>query len=347
MAKLVIIGPMNVDGIPSSGDSVKNQFFLERFALFFDKVIPVDTAKWRNRPWVLFRLVLVLLLHKQAKVLLSVNPDSADKLIRIINRFRLPNDVFYWVVGGSFHIMIQEGKFSSTSYSSLKRIVVQGESMVLSLTESGLNNVVYLPNSKLIKHYGKRQNKDDGVTHFVFLSRIEEYKGCNVIFDSIDILNRKGYQGRFDVVFYGCMTNDNAYADSFRDSIVRHKETKYCGLLDLRDQKNYDVLALFDAMLFPTFWQGEGFPGVVIDAYISSLPIIATDWNLNRDVIEDGKTGWIIPPHDPEALAERMKYVIDNPQIVCEMSKECHTRAAQYDSRVVLSEENLHKIGLI
>ena len=113
------------------------------------------------------------------------------------------------------------------------------------------------------------------------------------------------------------------------------------------DTRNYDKLAKFDVMLFPTYWQGEGFPGVVIDAYIASLPIMATDWNLNRDVIEDGVTGWIIPPHDVNALAEKMKYAIDHPDEIRQMAQNCRKQAAKYDSRVVLSEDNLKKLCLI
>ena len=129
--------------------------------------------------------------------------------------------------------------------------------------------------------------------------------------------------------------------------IDSHPEAEYKGLLNLRDTQNYDELAKYDVMLFPTYWQGEGFPGIVIDAYIASLPIIASDWNLNKDVIEDDVTGWIIPTHDVEALTNRMKYAIDHPEEVKKMAETCRERVAQYDSRIVLSEENLKKLGLI
>ena len=344
---LVFIGPIGLGAIPKAGDSMKNQLFLERFLQVFNKVITVDTMSWKKRPWIMVRLVLVLLFHRKAKVIISANPGSADTLIGFIKKMRLPNVCFYWVVGGSFHKMIKEGRFKASNYTFLKGIFVQGQSMADSLVESGLNNSIYVPNSKLITHYGEKPSKKDEKTHFVFLSRIEEYKGCTDIIKSVDALNQMGYKGKFDVAFYGKDLSDVTYAKKFNDMVSAHNEVEFKGLLNLRDTRNYDELAQYDVMLFPTYWHGEGFPGIVIDAYIASLPIIASDWNLNKDVIEDGVTGWIIPTHDVETLTERMKYVIDHPEEVQRMSLVCRERAARYDSRIVLSEENLKKLGVL
>ena len=347
MKSLIFIGPMGLGTAPKGGDVMKNQLFLDRFVQVFDKVITIDTLNWKKRPWVMVRLVTALFTHRKAKVIISANPGSADTLISIIKKLRLPNDCFYWVVGGSFHEMIKEGRFKVSTYAFLKGIFVQGQSMVDALKESGLNNAVYVPNSKIINHYGVKQPKQDEKTHFVFLSRVEEYKGCTDIITSVDALNRTGYQGRFDVVFYGKESENAEYARQFNEMVDAHSEVEYKGLLNLRDTNNYDELAKYVVMLFPTYWHGEGFPGIVIDAYISSLPIIASDWNLNKDVIKDEQTGWIIPSHDVEALTERMKFVIDHPEEVQRMSAICCENAAQYDIRIVLSEDNLKKLGVL
>ena len=346
-SRLVFIGPMNLGRIPTAGDSVKNQLFLDRFVQVFNQVYTIDTADWKRNPLILIKLVCTILLHPRAKVIISANPGSADKLIRIVQKIGFSNEFFYWVVGGSFHTMIKEVILSAKNYAFLKGIFVQGQSMVDSLRESGLYNAVYVPNSKIINHYGEKEPRKDGKTHFVFLSRVEEYKCCTDIINAVDKLNKSGYSGKFDVVFYGRESEDVSYGKQFSEMVAARDDVAYRGLLNLRETSNYDELAKFDVMLFPTYWHGEGFPGIVIDAYISSLPIIASDWNLNKDVIEEGQTGWIIPPHDVNALTERMKYVIENSEEVSRMSAICRERAAQYDSRIVLSEDNLIKLGVL
>lgn len=344
--KLVFIGPMNLGRVPSTGDSVKNQLFLDRFNEVFDHVYTVDTMYWRSRPWILLKLLL-LFLHSKTKVVISANSDSANTFIKLLKIIPFSHETFYWVVGGSLHKMIEEGRFNAETYKWLKGIFVQGQSMVDSLQKQGLSNAIYVANSKIIRHYGNAEKVDDGKMHFVFLSRVEEYKGCSDIMASVDALNAKGLEDKFDVTFYGRESEDEEYAIRFREMVEQRNNVSYKGVLNLRDARNYDELSSYDVMLFPTYWYGEGFPGIVIDAYISSLPLIASDWNLNKDVIIDGVTGWIIATHDIEALTERMQYAMNHKDEVRILSQNCKNAAAQYDSRIVLSEENLKKIGLI
>jgi len=346
--KLIFIGPIDMGNIPQSGDTMKNQLFIDRFLEVFDTVYIVDTMNWRKNPLVVVRMLCLLIFHCDSKVIISANTSSAHSVIKLLKRMPFtPKDVFYWVVGGAFHRKIENGIYSAETYKWLKGIFVQGHPMVDSLRKQGLNNAVYVANSKLISHYGKAEKKKDGKTHFVFLSRIEEYKGCTDIIRAVDKLIYRGYQNRFDVTFYGRESENHQYALQFSKMIDERPDIRYKGVLNLRDTNNYDELSDYDVMLFPTYWQGEGFPGIVIDAFVASLPVIASDWNFNKYVVTEGETGWIIPVHDNEALVNKMEYVITHPEEVIRMSRNCRNAAGQYDSRVVLSKENLVKIGLL
>ena len=100
-------------------------------------------------------------------------------------------------------------------------------------------------------------------------------------------------------------------------------------------------------MLFPTFYEGEGFPGVFIDAFIAGLPVIASDWHYNSEVIKNGETGYIIPTQDKETLYSMMKYVIESRDIIEPLRKKCKDEAQKYDRDIVLGVSNLRRIGLI
>ena len=50
---------------------------------------------------------------------------------------------------------------------------------------------------------------------------------------------------------------------------------------------------------------------VVALAYHYLKPVVVTDLPGFTDVVQDGRTGWIIPPDDPEALAEMIATGLD------------------------------------
>ena len=155
--------------------------------------------------------------------------------------------------------------------------------MVQELNELGLYNAVYVPNSKPIFSIRRQKRDNRDFVKFIFLSRIHPDKGIREIIEACRILNKRNYQCNYCVDFYGAIEND--LKNDFLSQISIFDNLQYMGILNLTDIKGYQQLSNYDVMLFPTYWDGEGFPGVVIDAYISGLPVIATEWNLNREVI--------------------------------------------------------------
>ncbi|HPD07176.1 MAG TPA: glycosyltransferase [Candidatus Bipolaricaulis sp.] len=73
-----------------------------------------------------------------------------------------------------------------------------------------------------------------------------------------------------------------------------------------------DIPALMnaaDAYVMSSAW--EGMPNVLLEAAASGLPIVATDVGGNSEVVIDSKTGFLVPPKDPEALAQVMVWLMD------------------------------------
>jgi len=50
----------------------------------------------------------------------------------------------------------------------------------------------------------------------------------------------------------------------------------------------------------------EGFGRVAIEAQAMGRPVIATDHGGSRETVRPGETGWLVPPNDPEALADAL-----------------------------------------
>lgn len=65
-----------------------------------------------------------------------------------------------------------------------------------------------------------------------------------------------------------------------------------------------ELMAAADGFVMSSAW--EGLPMVLLEAGASRLPAVVTDVGGCREVVVDGVTGLISPPHDPDALANAM-----------------------------------------
>jgi glycosyltransferase involved in cell wall biosynthesis len=81
-------------------------------------------------------------------------------------------------------------------------------------------------------------------------------------------------------------------------------------LIGLRDDVPR-LLAGADALALASAW--EGLPNVVMEAMAARLPVVATDVGGVPELVEDGRTGILVPPRDPGALARTMAAVMALP----------------------------------
>ena len=71
------------------------------------------------------------------------------------------------------------------------------------------------------------------------------------------------------------------------------------------------LIAASDAFVLPSRW--ESLPNALVEALAGRLPAVATDVGGSPEVLEDGISGFLVPPNDPEALADAMLRMMDLP----------------------------------
>ena len=74
----------------------------------------------------------------------------------------------------------------------------------------------------------------------------------------------------------------------------------------------------------------DSFGMVVVEAMACGLPAIVSEMVGAREVIEEGKSGWVVPLSNAPALAERMAWCVENRAALAAMRPAARTAAEGY-----------------
>jgi glycosyltransferase involved in cell wall biosynthesis len=184
--------------------------------------------------------------------------------------------------------------------------------------------VRWFPNSRPIGSLtssDRRDHETPGV-RFVFLGLIQEPKGVRE-------LTRAAAQfapGTASVDFYG---------DSLDDDIVsginQGASSFYRGKVNPEDVPR--ILERYDVLILPTYYPGEGYPGVILEAFSAGLAVIATDWRSIPELIEHEQNGLLVKPQSVEALKDAMRRLVMDKSLLIRLKAESKRSAVQFDSK--------------
>jgi phosphatidyl-myo-inositol alpha-mannosyltransferase len=88
----------------------------------------------------------------------------------------------------------------------------------------------------------------------------------------------------------------------------------------VNDARKREELERADVLCAPSL-RGESFGMVLTEAFAAGTPVVASDIAGYRDVVRNGVDGILVPPADPQALAEALRDVYDEPERRVEMSR--------------------------
>ena len=347
--QVLFVGWVNQGRPPVDGETTKNQYIIEELQKYC-KITVLDFYNKKAHPWIFLQAMWAFFSMPKATIILSTSAENVYSMLRMFKALHVKREIIHWVIGGAFSKHVKSGRFKADVFNYVKYNLVQCKGMITELEEAGVKNVKFVSNFKPITYYpdlttALSKRKESNVFRFVFVSRIMPDKGCDYILSAVEGLNQKGLKNRFIVDFYG--KTDAAYHDPFLKKVEKLENVSFHGLLNLREKEGYDTLATYHAMLFPSYWKGEGFAGIFIDAFIAGLPVLASDWAHNAESIIDGKLGIIYPVHNTDALMETMEKCIEGEIHLEDMAMNARNEAPNYQTENALSKEYIKSIGLL
>ena len=167
---------------------------------------------------------------------------------------------------------------------------------------------------------------------FLFAGRLVAEKGVKILLEAVEKLAAAGVRGAVHMIGQGPL----------RDEIIAAERTDPFGLKYFEPlpfgTPFLTFLQQYHAIVVPSLSDEQ--PRIVFDAAARAVPVLASETNGLRPHVEDDRTGRLIPPGDPDALAEAMALWISNPALLRSLGMEALSRVRGKTHRAMHAERS-------
>jgi glycosyltransferase involved in cell wall biosynthesis len=180
----------------------------------------------------------------------------------------------------------------------------------------GIERAMWFPNSRPMPPLAA-DTGPQSCRRFVFLGQVHRAKGVREL-----IAAGERMPDGVEVDFYGTLGHDVAASEFEGLSRVSYKGSVAPGEV-------HDVLSRCDALVLPSYHSGEGYPGVVLEAFGAGLPVIVTRWRALPELVDDS-CGLLVEPRDPSDLESAMRALVSNAELYTRLRAGVRSRRTEF-----------------
>ena len=335
--KIGVIGTTGKGKATSSGQEIRTKILMDSLVDHYGakNIYLMDTGLIKKSKLKgAISLCLALLTCKD--IILIVSRNGLHTFLPLLSfcQKHFGKRIYNNIIGGNILELIAENPRYPEYMRTFEVNWVQMKSLAEGLHSKNIANAEVLPNSKPIKAIiSADAYKNESVLKFCTFSRISKAKGIELAINSIKKINADAGKTIASLDIHGVPDED--YKSEFERMMANTSdEIQYKGLVPY--DQSPEVLSKYYMLLFPTTFYGEGFPGTILDAYASGLPVLASDWKFNPDLIIEGVTGFLYDHTSEEDFIKKLKYVIGNSAMVCSLRNNCLKEADKYSPENVM-----------
>lgn len=337
MKRVCIIGHFGHGENLLNGQTVKTKIVTKEIVKELGKkeVSCIDTHGGVKALISAFRHALIALkYHKNIIIMPAENGLRIFAPLLVLLNLLFHRKLHYVVIGGWLPEFLKKRKKLTKALMSFDGIYVETNTMRKALEAQGFNDVYVMPNfkdlnilkeSELVYHHTEPYR-------LCTFSRVMKEKGIEDAVNAVKTVNEHFGRIVYTLDIYGQV--DSAQTEWFNEL----KSTfplyiKYGEFVPF--DKSVEVLKNYFALLFPTYYEGEGFAGTLLDAMAAGVPVIASDWRYNPEIVNE-KTGYVYPVHDNHAFVTTLISVGNNSDLLFSKKSDCLKEAEKYRAENVI-----------
>ena len=140
--------------------------------------------------------------------------------------------------------------------------------------------------------------------------------------------DQKGHRHLIDALAIAARHQPNLVALLAGEGALEHRLRAQCATLGLTDRVRFlgyrrdvpELLEAADMVVLPSLY--EGLPLVAIEALAAGRPMVATEVDGTPEVVIHERTGLLVPPANPVALAAAIERLLDNPELASRLAAD-------------------------
>lgn len=163
----------------------------------------------------------------------------------------------------------------------------------------------------------------------LLISRLEPVKRINDFFKVASLLKKQG-------VRISCVVAGTGFLEQQLRNKLREMELEDCVNMVGFSDCPHGLIAASDIVVLCS--EKEGIPRTVMEAMALEKPVVGTDVLGTQEVIEDGKTGFLVPLGNIEKIAEKIKLLANDKQLCKSMGKDGLQRIEENFNDIQIAE---------
>jgi len=153
----------------------------------------------------------------------------------------------------------------------------------------------------------------------LFVGAVRPEKGVTSLLEACSLLHKRGLS--FEMYIVGSFVSAS-FEKEMRLFVREHNLENVVHFTGPKTgESKWRLYASSDVFCFPSFYKSE-FGLVLLEAMQFKLPIVGTTLGGVPSVVIDTKTGYLVPPDEYSAIANRIETLLRNPDLAREMGKE-------------------------
>jgi glycosyltransferase involved in cell wall biosynthesis len=216
---------------------------------------------------------------------------------------------------------------------SMDGILTQTQLLKDDLQKMGLVKAEYLPGCRPLAPVTETPAKHSDEFRLIYLGHITRRKGILYLIEALGIL-AKTCPKKVICDFFGPVHDE--LRDEFNAGLQSQPNARYCGMAEAGTGPQ--LIANYDALVLPTYFDTEGHPGVLIEAMHAGVPIIGTQVRTFPELIAHGVNGLLVPLQDSVSLANAIETLAANPDLHKHMAEANHQKGREFRADAVVEK---------